>query len=334
MANLVLRALLFSSTVALLACGDDTGSGGGDGSGGASSASTGTTTATTGATGSTTAGATTGSGGGEGTGGASSELQTLISAEWSLESGTEIYLCSRLTIEEDTWISEFHPIIPVGTHHTVVTLADPGTPDGTDECSNPFEGGPRSIYGTGVGTQPLVMPEGVAVKIAAGEQIVLNLHLFNATPDELTGTSGIQYKEVDPSQVEQEASSYLWGPLDFAIDPNGITTDSATCTLVEDLDVFAILPHMHQTGSYLRFIYTPPGGEPIELFDRAYDFDAQEMQMYEPIAQLEAGGTITTECTWDNPTDETLIFGESSNAEMCFAALWGMPAGAALCGHF
>jgi hypothetical protein len=335
-ATLVLRALFLTSTVALLACGDDTtGGGGGDGSGGASSASTGTTTATTG-TGSTTTGATTGAGGGEGTGGgASSELQTLISAEWSLETGTEMYLCSRVTVEEDTWITEFHPVIPVGTHHTVVTLADPGTPDGTEECSNPFEGGPRSIYGTGVGTQPLIMPEGVAVKIAAGDQIVLNLHLFNATPETLTGTSGIQFKEVDPSQVEEEASSYLWGPLDFAIVPNGTTTDEASCTLLEDLDVFAILPHMHQKGVHLRFLYTAPGeSEPVEIFDRAYDFDAQELEMYEPIVRLEAGGTITTECTWDNPTDETLIFGESSNDEMCFAALWGIPANASLCGNF
>jgi hypothetical protein len=330
-ANLALRALLLTSTVTLLACGDDTGgTGGGDGSGGASSTSTGST-ATTGATGST--GAATGSGGGEGTGGgASSDLETLISAEWSLEPGTEIYLCSRVTLEEDTWISEFHPIIPLGTHHTVVTLDDSGKPDGTTECTSAAEGGDRSIYGTGVGTQPLVMPDGVAVKIAAGDQVVLNLHLFNASPQVLTGTSGVAYKEADPDQIEREASSHLWGPIDFAIDPNGTTTDSATCTLQEDLELFAILPHMHQTGVHLRFLYAPPGGEEVELFDRDYDFDSQELQMYEPVILLEAGGTITTECTWDNPTDETLRFGQSSNEEMCFAGLWGIPAGAALCG--
>lgn len=335
MTNLVLRALVLTSTVTLLACGDDTtGGGGSDGSGGASSASTSTTTATGATTTATTSATTTGAGGAEGTGGGggSSELQTLISADWSLEPGTEIYLCSRVTLDEDTWISEFHPVIPLGTHHTVVTLDDSGKPDGTAECTSAAEGGDRSIYGTGVGTQPLIMPDGVAVKIAAGDQVVLNLHLFNASPDTLTGTSGIEYKEADPAEIEREASSHLWGPIGFVIDPNGTTTDSATCTLQEDLELFAILPHMHQTGVHLRFFYAPPGGEEAVLFDRDYDFDSQEMQMYEPIVQLEAGGTITTECTWDNPTDETLTFGQSSNEEMCFAGLWGIPANAALCG--
>ncbi len=332
MANLG-RALLLSSTIALFACGDDTT--GSDGSGGAA-ASTGATTATTGTTTGTTTATTSSAGGGDGTGGAgggaSTDLETLISTDWALEPGTEIYLCSRITLEEDLWISEFHPIIPLGTHHTVVTLADPGDPDGTAECANPFEGGPRSIYGTGVGTQPLIMPEGVAVKISAGEQLVLNLHLFNASAEALTGTSGIQYKALDPSQVEREASSYLWGPLDFQILPNGSTTDSASCTVATDLEVFAILPHMHQSGSHLRFLYTPPGGgEEVEIFDRSYDFDAQEMQTYDPIAFLEEGGVITTECTWNNTTDETLTFGESSNDEMCFAGLWALPAHVELC---
>ena len=30
---------------------------------------------------------------------------------------------------------------------------------------------------------------------------------------------------------------------------------------MNDFDLFAILPHMHQTGVHMRFLYTPPDGE-------------------------------------------------------------------------
>ena len=97
------------------------------------------------------------------------------------------------------------------------------------------------------------------------------------------------------------------------------------------MSVFAILPHMHQMGRHLTFWHTPAGGDEQVVFDRDYDFDAQHLEMYDPFVELAPGDTIRVECTWDNATNETVTFGESSNDEMCFAGLWSFPSHQALC---
>lgn len=333
MTALLFRAGFLVATLGLLACGDDTGGSGGSGgagSGGGTTASTGDAT-----TGSAGGGGDAGPGGSGGGGGAAAELQTLLSTDWSLEPGTETYLCQRLTLEEDLWVSEFHPLIPEGTHHTVVTLVDGGeAPDGTRECTNPFEGGFDQIYGTGVGTEPLVMPEGVAVKIPAGKQIVMNLHLFNVGAETLEGTSGILVKRADPEAIEHEADSELWGKLDFTIAPNGTTTQTQSCVVESDLSLFSLLPHMHTMGRHLTFTLTRQDGEEIVLHDEAYDFDAQVNRAFDPPVAIAAGDTVTIECTWDNPTNETVEFGESTTDEMCFAGLFLYPAGQVFCPLF
>ena len=262
-------------------------------------------------------------------------IRDSLSTDWSLEPGTETYLCQRVTLDEDLWVSEFHPVIPLGTHHTVVTLVDGGeVPDGTRDCTNPFEGGFDQIYGTGVGTEPLILPEGVAVKIPAGKQIVMNLHLFNVGADTLEGTSGILVKTADPAAIEHEADSELWGKVDFAIEPNGTTTQTQSCVVESDLSLFSLLPHMHTMGRHLTFTLTRQDGEEIVLHDEAYDFDAQVNRPFDPPVAIAAGDTVTIECTWDNPTNQTVGFGESTNDEMCFAGLFVYPAGQVFCPLF
>ena len=49
-------------------------------------------------------------------------LESLISGSWSLGPGTESYKCIRLTVDHDIDIHRFHPIIPTGTHHTVLSV--------------------------------------------------------------------------------------------------------------------------------------------------------------------------------------------------------------------
>ncbi|MEM9196001.1 MAG: hypothetical protein AAGF12_42945, partial [Myxococcota bacterium] len=103
----------------------------------------------------------------------------LIAGDWTLPSGEEDYLCVRATVTEEMYIGAFRPVIPEGTHHTVLTMEDGNRPDGITSCSA-GENGPRMIFGSGVGTPELNMPEGVAVRLPAGQQLLLNLHLLNA----------------------------------------------------------------------------------------------------------------------------------------------------------
>ena len=61
------------------------------------------------------------------------------------------------------------------------------------------------------------------------------------------------------------------------------------------------------------------------LHDGPYDFDRQTIHPIEAI-ELRAGDTIDIECRYDNYTDSTVRFGDSSLAEMCFLGLFRYPA--------
>ncbi len=121
----------------------------------------------------------------------------LIGRSWTLQPGqTDIYRCVRVTIPSDMYITDIQAQAPLGTHHTVLSIAGAnGTsgPDGEQDCSVQTLG-TVMLYASGVGTSPLHFPSGVGIKVAAGTQLHLNLHLYNAGDDPLNAESAIWVK--------------------------------------------------------------------------------------------------------------------------------------------
>ncbi len=250
---------------------------------------------------------------------------TLVEAEWSLPQGEEGYTCARLTTTEDVWIRALRPIAPPGTHHTLFTLGDAtGQPDEVFGCSAATIG-PNMVFGSGVGTDALEFPDGVAIKLAAGTELLLNLHLFNVTRAPITGRSGVEVLRVDPADVVHEAEIVLAGKLrDLEVTP-GKSTQSGSCAMSHDVTVFAVFPHMHQLGSHMRATAEPATRSATVLVDAPYDFEDQRYYPVEPHVSLAAGDRVTVDCEYQNPSAETIGFGDSSLEEMCFVGLYRYP---------
>ena len=209
----------------------------------------------------------------------------LIKADWSLVGGQEGYVCATRTLPEDMYVGAIRPIAPLGTHHTVVSIND--TPEGAD---NPgFSCGPEfgRFYASGVGTAELVLPEGVGLIAKKGQQVRINLHLFNASDQTLTGTSGVEVKVLDPSKVEHEARIRFYGPLGFQIpnDPAPFEV-SETEAGAAGSTVFAIFPHMHQIGTHFRAEIMRGGSSASMLWDKSYEFEAQEFTAIPQVAAI------------------------------------------------
>jgi hypothetical protein len=242
--------------------------------------------------------------------GAPGDWSALITGDWSLEMGTENWLDFQHTIPSDTYITAIRPIDPPGTHHTLLTIG--AAMDG------------NVIYASGVGTGELVFPEGVGLKLTAGTVINLQLHLFNIGETTLTGTSGVEVITAAAADVVNEADIFLPGPFNLSIAPMTSTTQAGTCTVAASYSVFALFPHMHQMGTHFKTtLHT--GGSDMVLHDADYSFYEQAFTSFTPIP-LSAGDTITTECTWDNPTASPVGWGNSSTQEMCFSILFRYPA--------
>jgi hypothetical protein len=206
----------------------------------------------------------------------------------------------------------------------VLLLGPPTGPDGTTQCTSElFE---PAIYASGVGSGPLVMPDGVAMKLAAGQQLLLNLHLFNSTDNAMTGTSGIQYIPTDASDVENEAGVLLAGKAQGLVVVPGNSTQSGTCTLPAGETIFAAAPHMHTLGTYFESIYTAgSAAAPVTMIDKAYSFDQQQFVPQAPMITTVAGSQLDVTCTYFNPNGYDVYFGESTTDEMCFSLTYMYP---------
>ncbi len=254
--------------------------------------------------------------------GVSTEWQTLVDGEWTIPAHTEDYLCVRKTVDRDMYIGGFRALAPNGTHHTVLTVGAKSGPDGIESC-NSFQNHLSLVYGSGVGTSEYTMPEGVAIKVKAGQQLLLNLHLFNVGDTELTGISGTEILEVAAADVEHEAEAVLMGPVQFSIPPgNQVVTGS--CTPNISATIFGVFPHMHYLGTHMKVDVAATAGS-TSLHDGPYDFEDQQIYPVSP-TPIENGDVVEVTCSYTNSTNQTVSFGESSEAEMCFAAVFYYPA--------
>ncbi len=250
----------------------------------------------------------------------------LVSRSWTIDPGTEPYRCTRKTISEDMYITKFRSMSPAGTHHTVLTFTpQPNAPDGDFNCAATINQN-AMLFASGVGTDDFEFPDGVAMRIPAGSQLLLNLHLYNTTDAMMTGTSGTMVETVSPDDVEQEAEMIFGGSVTFGsvpvpASPGQTHTAEGSCTFSKAATVLNVWPHMHQLGTHM----TVKNGTTV-LHDRDFSFTEQTNWPIEPGYQVAAGSSLTVSCTWNNTTGKAVPFGDSSDKEMCFAGFYRYPA--------
>lgn len=251
------------------------------------------------------------------------EWRTLLSGDWTLTPGIEDYVCVRYTLPKDTFIRGVAAVNPLGTHHTFLTIGEPSKPDGTYPCSV-TENFSVSLFGSGVGTDPVEFPKGVGMKLAGGSQLLLNLHLFNTSETDLSGTSGTRILPIDESDIEHPAEENPAVTLDLNIVPNQQTTSTDSYTIPEDSTLFAVLPHMHQLGTHSSVVaHSSLDGDRV-LLDSPYSFDSQLYYAVES-TRMAKGDKVEFACTWMNTTSRTIHFGQSSLDEMCAVGLYRYP---------
>jgi hypothetical protein len=250
----------------------------------------------------------------------------LIAASWQLPKGHEAHFCVRVTAPRDVYLHEFAAISPVGTHHTVLTAVPGGSaPDGVTACAGGDISG-HQVYGSGVGTESSALPDGIAMQVRAGEQLVLNLHLFNTHDTALSGISGVMVRPMAADQVKQIGEGVLAGPVAFNI-PSGLVTKNGKCTFSHDATLFSVQPHMHQLGVHMKVVAKRAAADSVTLFDDDYNFDSQQ-RFGVPMVAMKKGDTVQIECTYQNDTKHSVSWGQSSLDEMCFAGLGRFPAAA------
>ncbi len=251
----------------------------------------------------------------------------LIGRTWSLAAGqADTYKCVRITVPEDMYITGFRAQAPLGTHHTVLSVRQGTGGTGEYDC-NASALDMNMLYASGVGTDVLELPDGVGIEVKAGQQINLNLHLFNASDQAISGDSAILVKS-QRTPPPTLAEMIFAGSFNINVPPGATRTVNGGCTLPPGVDqqMFALWPHMHQYATHQSVQLVRAGGPTSMLLDTPFEFEDQKYYPQNPPIRVRGGDRLAVARTYTNTSNTTITFGDSSTQEMCFAGLYLYPA--------
>jgi hypothetical protein len=258
--------------------------------------------------------------------------EPLLTVNYVIAPGEEFYRCRRVTTTEDIWIKSLTPTSPAGVHHQVFAIDKSTNPPADGETNCPvLNTNWIDLFASGVNSPSLDMPDGVALKVPAGKQMILQLHLFNATQNEIRNSSTLYIEKSLPVDAAHEAEVVLAGPPPIAtlgvptIPPGNNQKIRAACRMGGDVNFFAVFPHMHQYGTHIKVWVQGQDGTVSEVvYDDDYNFSDQTFAQFPSIA-LGIEDRIAVECTYNNDTGREIKLGDSSTEEMCFAISYRYP---------
>lgn len=251
----------------------------------------------------------------------------------------DLYLCIEKKLDDLKNIVGFKPkaSMNVAHHMLIYGCEQPGSSTGIPwNCgemhrtdSEQFKVGPvcmdpgRIIYAWAMDAPELQLPEDVAFKVGGEtdlKYLVLQVHYKDVTkflpPSTEKDSSGVVLTTTDTAR-KKTAGVYLVAP-NGVIAPTSITYMEAACTFQESatLHPFAFRVHTHKLGKVVSG-YRVRGGIWTEIGRR----NPQKPQMFYPVQDssldIQKGDVIAARCTMQNPGQQTVEIGPTSEDEMC-----------------
>jgi mono/diheme cytochrome c family protein len=267
--------------------------------------------------------------------------------------GADIYRYLRipLNLPDDRWVQaiEFRPSAGKVVHH-VLFFAD--SSEDAKKIEAEEESGSASgasmrftrtmvpLGGIAVGAQPHLLPNGLALKLPKGTDLMFQYHFHPIGKEEVEqSTVGLYFAKKAPEHtltyVQLPVSYGLFAGLNIA---PGQTDFKAHDSYVLPVDVEAISigAHAHYIGKTMKMTATFPDGTVKTLLDiKDWDFAWQDRYFFEEPILLPKGTKLEGDVTWDNSAENAknpsrppiqVTWGEQTKDEMGAVTLAVYPA--------
>ena len=238
-----------------------------------------------------------------------------------------------------------HNELGPASHHLIVyKVADTVENTTPTDCQpftdtlDPAKGSPLMI--TQKADEVLALPAGVAYAIDENQMLRLEVHYVNASTSSVMLTAKTTFIELPEEQFKQAAGFLFVGNPDITLPPHAISTLGPTMfKLPADLagsSFFAITGHEHKLGTNVTVSTAAADGTAAES---VYDVQnwkwSESPTVYAPTPFVApTGGGFSFTCSWNNTTDQSVSFGESTENEMCFFWAYYYPdKGSRVCFH-
>jgi hypothetical protein len=281
-----------------------------------------------------------GAGGGYEPDGLDCEVDTVLSraAAYTMPSGVEDETkCFGIELAND---GPKKHIVGIGpdvdedqiVHHFLLFRAPTAQPSEPFDCSL-FPPDWTLLYAWAPGAPAQDLPEEAGFPIEEGEtaHLVLQMHYNNYSdvevPRDDTRVELCTTTDLRPN----DAGVMAFGGADFVIPARGEAEMTCAFDAPEQnggalpVNIFQSWPHMHALGRSMRTMVEKSDGTTVTMVD-VPEFSFTSQLLYPTDVVFEGGDRVTTTCTWSNPTDQPVGYGEASDAEMCFNIVTYWPA--------
>jgi mono/diheme cytochrome c family protein len=244
--------------------------------------------------------------------------------------GSDIYrsFCIPMDLKEDKWVAGFEvrPSARAVLHHVIIRIDQSGEARKADGArgtpgfsgmrgigrssrrggsNDVFSGSLGGLGGWAVGGTPRILPLGLARKLPAGADLVLNSHFHPSGKEEEEQTTiGLYFtdKKPDRTLIGFQVPP-IFGSISGLDIPAGESNYELTSkfTTPVDIDLVGVGAHMHYIGHTAKAHATLPDGtvKPLFYIDD-WDFNWQGRYTYEQPIRLPAGTSVEGTVSFDN----------------------------------
>lgn len=171
------------------------------------------------------------------------------------------------------------------------------------------------------------LPAGLATRIPAGAQLVVQAHYIAMTGTPASVSDTITVGLVDPSTIRAYANQFIMNDAGFTLDAHATVRATFVCHAPRDLDIVMYMGHMHRRG--MQFTLEQLAGATdtgTVMYDEPWEesYATHPPVVHAPIdapLHVASGQRFRQTCTWSNPDDTPVLF----PTEMCITAMWYFP---------
>ena len=240
--------------------------------------------------------------------------------EFSVPAGQEIQHCYwfKLPSDADLDVVNIQVRYLAGSHHMNLFQTDQDFPDHDADC---FKGvfspmgtnGYNLIVGSQNASLDWKLPDGVAFKLKAHRQLMLQTHYVNAgTQSTPAGVGKVRVNlaaEPDPTKIRAHMGTMFANNVNVDIPPHAERAFTTTCTFPEDATVVAMTGHFHSRGKAFSVNVSPDGKAANDEVYRSRDWAEPAFTVLSGTRSIPKGGGLQYTCAFSNSGDTAVKFG-------------------------
>jgi hypothetical protein len=252
----------------------------------------------------------------------------LATPEFVVGPGQERQWCYyfKLPSDVDLEVTQFQIRYLAGSHHMNLFQTDKDVPDHDEDCFDkmPFTStenphGVDLVVGSQSEAFDWTLPKGVAFKLRAHRQLVLQTHYVNAgTQQTPSGYGKVLINlvtEPDQSKITAHMGTMFANNVNIHIPPRESRSFSTTCGVQKAVKVAALTGHFHSRGKVFSVNLAPNGADPTDEIYRSRAWDEPPFRILAEPRDIPAGGGLFYTCDFQNKSDLDVKFGPHVNTD-------------------